>query len=276
MTDIYNKHQMKLLKDYDAVWKDLLELQEYGEQVHHHELNRTRYYDVLRKNLKHLKRPISLEIGCGTGIDLNTVARENEHPICFGSDISEKSILLSLSISKAFGKKVDFFVSDTRNLPLKTNSLDLVFSQGLIEHFQDPLTIINEQVRVLKNGGTIIINVPQKYTGYTLVKKKLMKKDKWELGWETEFSYGDLKKIGRKLGLIEKQIIGYQYWKSWKEPIFVLKDLYDKLNRRNPLKNIQPFPILKRIYDSIWEELEEKWGHYFLQNIVIVFEKRIA
>jgi hypothetical protein len=103
-----------------------------------------------------------------------------------------------------------------------------------------------------------------------------MKKDKWELGWETEFSYGDLKKIGRKLGLIEKQIIGYQYWKSWKEPIFVLKDLYDKLNRRNPLKNIQPFPILKRIYDSIWEELEEKWGHYFLQNIVIVFEKRIA
>ena len=274
MSDICNKHQTNLLKDYDAVWNDLLNLQNYNELFQHHRLNRMRYYDVIRNNLKHLNRPIILEIGCGTSIDSNNVAYDNEHIVCFGTDISKKSILLSLKISKAFRKKVEFFVSDTRNLPLKTNSLDLVFSQGLIEHFEDPLTIIGEQVRVLKNGGAIIVNVPQKYTGYTLAKKKLIKQGKWKLGWETEFSYSDLKKIGRKLGLIEKEGIGYQYWKSWKEPSFLLRDLYNKFNRRNPLNKVQPFPILKRIYDSMWEPLEKKWGHYFLQNIIIVFQKR--
>ena len=79
--------------------------------------------------------------------------------------------------------------------------------------------------------------------------------------------------MGENLKLMEVDVAGYQYWKSWKEPVFVMKDLVDKVFRRLPLNNIRLFKKTKLKYNAIWEKLEKKWGHYFLQNIVIVFQK---
>jgi hypothetical protein len=106
------------------------------------------------------------------------------------------------------------------------------------------------------------------------MKKCAMKNRKWDLGWETEFSYADLKNVGRELGLTTKEAIGYQYWKSWKEPVFVLRDLYEKFQRRNPCRAKRFFLLVKKGYDRFWDCLEKKWGHYFMQNIAIVFQKK--
>ena len=100
-----------------------------------------------------------------------------------------------------------------------------------------------------------------------------MRKGKWHLGWEIEFSYQDLQEMGRCLGFSQKEVLGYQYWRSWKEPVFVLKDLYDKFHRRNPLRQNEPFNSIKQLYDAVWNKIENKWGHYFMQNIVIVYKK---
>lgn len=74
-------------------------------------------------------------------------------------------------------------------------SFDLVFSVGVIEHFKDPIPIIKEQTRVLKKGGFLIIDVPQKYNLYTIVKHMRMKLRIFPFGWETEYSVSDLKEI---------------------------------------------------------------------------------
>jgi SAM-dependent methyltransferase len=165
------------------------------------------------------------------------------------------------------------FLGDTLKLPLKSDLFDVAFSQGLIEHFKNPLSVVSEHKRILKPGGILIINVPQKYTGYTLMKKNNMKKKKWELGWETEFSYKDLKIIAENLKLKEIEVLGYQYWKSWKEPSFVLRDLIDKVYRRVPMNAFKLLKDLQLQYDTFWDKLENKWGHYFLKNIVIVVQK---
>jgi len=215
-----------------------------------------------------------LELGCGTGIDINLIASEKKALQFFASDISPISTKICEHITKMFSNEVRLFVSDTQSLPLSSETFDLVFSQGLVEHFSDPIGVMAEQVRVLANGGILIVNVPQKYTGYTWMKKRAMKNGTWDLGWETEFSYVDLKSAGRKLGLVAKEVIGYQYWKSWREPVFVLRDLYEKCQRRNPWKNKRPFLLMRKGYDRLWGFLEKKWGHYFMQNIVIVFQKK--
>ena len=105
------------------------------------------------------------------------------------------------------------------------------------------------------------------------MKKKEMRNNNWELGWETEFSYNDLKKLGNQLGLKEVCVSGYQYWRSWREPAFVFKDLVDKIFRRMPLFRFKMFAIIRKKYNALWQKLELRWGHYFLQNIIIVFEK---
>lgn len=55
-----------------------------------------------------------------------------------------------------------FLRADGFNIPIKDNVFDCVFSSGVIEHFDNPIDIIKEHVRVCKRGGMVIITVPAK------------------------------------------------------------------------------------------------------------------
>jgi SAM-dependent methyltransferase len=53
-------------------------------------------------------------------------------------------------------------VSSGDNLPFKDNSLDYVISSHVIEHFFDPVSAIQEWIRVIHKGGFVVIIAPQK------------------------------------------------------------------------------------------------------------------
>lgn len=269
-----NDIQAALKNSYDIIWKNFTDRDDYKTLIEDRKTTRKVYYDLINRVFKSFTNPIVLELGCGTGIDINNVYESNRNIKPFASDILPQSVSIGRQVSQSLNNHIKFFVGDTLILPIRDNQVDIVFSQGLVEHFENPLTVIKEQARVLKKGGCLIINVPQKYTGYTLMKKKKMKHNQWDLGWETEFSYKDLTEFGNRLGLSEVGVCGYQYWKSWKEPAFVLRDLYDKFHRRNPFKNYKLFVVLRNCYERFWEKIEQKWGNYFLQNIIIVFQKK--
>jgi ubiquinone/menaquinone biosynthesis C-methylase UbiE len=266
-------YQDQLKQDYNRIWNTFLDKRDYYKPIRSHQINRQAYYEIIKKYISRFNSPLVLELGCGTGIDINIVCEKNKNIQPYASDILTKSIRIGSSVAHIFKNQIRFFVSNTLNLPFKDGEFDIVFSQGLIEHFKNPLAVIKEHTRVLTEGGFLIINVPQKFTGYTLMKKKKMKKNNWELGWETEFSYNDLKKLGNQLGIKEVGVSGYQYWQSWGEPAFVLKDLVDKIFRRMPIVRFKMFALIQKKYNVFWQKLEMKWGHYFLQNIIIVFEK---
>ena len=65
----------------------------------------------------------------------------------------------SVNIKNAF-----FLCGDCFKLPFKDNTFDLVWSQGLIEHFKNPKEIIKEHLRVCKKNGKVLISVPYKYS----------------------------------------------------------------------------------------------------------------
>lgn len=265
--------QRRLTSDYDRIWRDHLHRDDHDETVRNRISDRKSYYDIIQRYVSRESAPRVMELGCGTGIDINLIQQRNPAVRAIGSDISEKSIQVAQRMCGMFGNLMVFFVGDTLRLPLKSGTIDILFSQGLVEHFKEPEAVIEEQARVLCNGGILIVNVPQKYTGYTVMKKRLMRKGKWSLGWETEFSYRELKRMGRDLGLIEREVSGSQYWKSWGEPAFVLSDLANKLQRKTPLRAFAPFQSLAEFYNARWGKLEMMWGHHFLKNIVIVFQK---
>ena len=277
MIQIDHKNFTKgLLADYEKVWDEFIEQDNFASQIDQRFLGRSKYYSAIEKYLYGFPIPKILEIGCGTAIDINLIASRNPQWQCFGGDISQKSITIGLRVREIFGNSVKYLVCDTQTLPIQDDSFDLVFSQGLVEHFRNPESIVAEHSRILKNGGILIINVPQKFTGYTLMKTRRMRQRKWRLGWEAAFSCQDLKALAERLSLKEMEVFGYQYWQSWSEPTFVIRDLYEKLHRRNPLNGLAFFVLIKRAYDHLWQLLEKKWGHYFMQNIVIVLQKKAA
>lgn len=141
-----------------------------------------------------------LEVGAGTGRDTGTLASRNA--VAYALDYSEESLSL---MKKTLGPRVAITCGDALSLPFCDESFDVVFHQGLLEHFRNPGELLDENVRVLKRGGILLVDVPQRYHYYTVLKHILIAFGKWFAGWETEFSARELRSMLEASGV---QVLG--------------------------------------------------------------------
>jgi len=157
-----------------------------------------------------LKRRSILEVGCGRGATLVELARRGANVV--GLDYSEEALAVCKALESRNGiaGRATFVKGDARKLPFPDESFDFVFSVGLIEHFRDPCAILSEQHRVLRPDGVIFLQVPQKYSVYTAVKKLLIRMGRWPYGgWETEFSEKELSELAVRAGFAPEYSYGY-------------------------------------------------------------------
>jgi SAM-dependent methyltransferase len=138
-----------------------------------------------------------LEVGAGSGSDCLTLAKLGAR--CFALDFSPEALKVCQQLAKKAKVEVKTILGDCRQISVRDEFFDLVFSVGLVEHFKNPFPILREQLRVLKKGGFLLVDVPQKYHLYTLVKHLKMRFGLHPFGWETEYSLADLKKIAHQL-----------------------------------------------------------------------------
>ncbi|MFH1754758.1 MAG: methyltransferase domain-containing protein [Candidatus Latescibacterota bacterium] len=142
-----------------------------------------------------------LEVGAGTGRDSEEIAMRGG--IVFTLDYSEEALnLMHDSLSATAG----IICGDAKQIPIATETVDIVFHQGLLEHFRDPETLIDENRRILKKNGILLVDVPQRFHYYTLLKHMLMLVGKWFAGWETEFSPAALRRLVESRGF---EVIGF-------------------------------------------------------------------
>jgi len=182
-------------KHWDDFWADSQQLSDvYGTD------------DRIVRNLAgvvELKGARVLEVGAGTGRDAGAMAAlgATSHAL----DYSEESLGL---MRGALGDNVEIICGDALALPFAAGSFDVVYHQGLLEHFRAPGKLLDENVRVLKTGGVLLVDVPQKFHYYTGLKHILMLAGRWFAGWETEFSISQLKRMAEKNNLEVVHIYG--------------------------------------------------------------------
>lgn len=179
--------------NWDKFWVEKQEFKEVYSNSDRVVRNLMRVMDVKGKRI--------LEVGAGTGRDsLPLIERGAE---IYQLDYSEPALKIMKRIADENKMDVKILGGDTFHLPFKDGTFDVVFHQGLLEHFRVPEAeaLLKENIRVIKHGGLLLVDVPQRYHIYTLIKHALIAVDKWFAGWEREFSVAELRTIMTGLGL---------------------------------------------------------------------------
>src|SRR5207249_11744344 len=131
-----------------------------------------------------------LEVGAGSGRD--SVALAEAGAVAVLLDYSMVSLEVARRVADAAGQRVHLVRADALRMPFRDGAFHVVFHQGLLEHFRDPLPLLRENVRAAVPEGILLVDVPQRFRLDTVAKHFLSAVGMWFACWETEFTIGDL------------------------------------------------------------------------------------
>jgi SAM-dependent methyltransferase len=220
-----------------------------------------------------------LEVGCGTAIDSCLLAAGRVQVRAFACDLSEQAVRLAEKNAQELSVCLNAFAGDVTSLPFPGGFFDLVFSQGVLEHFADPAPAMREQVRVLRPGGALVVDVPQKFNVYTLRKHQAMRENRWPWGWETEYSVNELRAWAPQHGLEVCGAVGYQHGRILDRlVIHPHRAVYRRLAKwrgKNGTNGYRPGSLARR-WEGMWDAIDARIGPYLAINVAIAFRKPAA
>ena len=218
----------------EKIWKKFISNFRNTIQIHLKE------HKTIQANLlKYTKRgQYILEVGSGSGIDSAFLSSKGRK--VFAIDKSLYACKTTKMTCRFFHTDVKLLLADTHFLPFKDNVFDLIFSSGVLHYFKDIKIVINEQKRVLKRKGYIIINVPYTYSFHTIYKKIMYLIKKWPWGWETQYSKKELRDLLKTVGfkIIDTYSWGVDYLSkrlSKKTKIKILRKLLMRIIKKFPV-----------------------------------------
>jgi ubiquinone/menaquinone biosynthesis C-methylase UbiE len=247
---------------WETFWKDKEEIAEVYSNDDRIYLNLIQVTGIQNKKI--------LEVGAGSGRDSLQLAQENA--IVYVLDYSPQALRIVKNLNEQNEVSVYLVQGDAFQIPIPDDTLDIVFHQGLMEHFKDPQSLLKEHFRVLKPGGLLLVDVPQRYHVYTIIKHILIFFNKWFAGWETQFSIGQLKSLMEQSGFIVK----HQYGRWMRPSLFyrTIREVLKKLNLRLPLYP-KGFKFTIKLRDGLRSKfIAKRWAFYTFLDIGVIGQKK--
>lgn len=115
---------------------------------------------------------VCVDLGSGRGTDALRLAEDvGKSGKVFGLDLSDGMIDKAAKTAERLGvENVNFLKADLENMPLESESADLVISNCVINHAENKQNVWNEVFRILKKGGRFVVSdiysskpVPEEY-----------------------------------------------------------------------------------------------------------------
>lgn len=180
-----------------------------------------------------------LEVGSGTGKNCIGLAAERPTAKVIGLDPSLDAVRLGRRAAEL--KKtpnVAFIQGDGMKMPFANGTFDCVFSCGVLEHFETSSLskMLVEQLRVLRQGGTLIASVPNLFNPFHFA-YRIWAGDNYRYGFEKMYTAAQLRELFNALGLIDIEVGGWSLF-------YRLTRLY----RYDPQTNITtPLPLAEHL-----------------------------
>lgn len=121
-------------------------------------------FRIIKREIGNFEAKKVLEIGGGSGKTSLIMALLGASVTIV--DINESALDFSRRIAKQYGieHKIKYVIDNALNLRRVDDDYDLVWSGGLLEHFEshEQKSILRKHIRVCRNGGKVIILVPHR------------------------------------------------------------------------------------------------------------------
>jgi malonyl-CoA O-methyltransferase len=98
---------------------------------------------------------VALDLGCGTGWFTSELGVRSNAGLTLGIDLAPGMLTFARSAS---GSDLTWLAADAEALPLADNSVDLVFSNLMIQWTENPRRALSECKRVLRPGGQLLMS----------------------------------------------------------------------------------------------------------------------
>ncbi len=209
----------------------------------------------------------SLDLGCGDGFLCRTIFREK---FDYGLDNDEAGVVKE-AIKKKRYKKV--IIESATNISLPSKSLNLVFSNSVVEHIPNNYGVLQEVSRILKKNGYFIFTCPSVYFTDYLSKNfggKLY--SKLRNRQFNHFHLYDHKTWKKRLAASKMRLVDYRYYMNETDLVFWEKLLWQqKMYKYFPSLVNNPVYYRKEIIKRIKKAVSSK---YHGANILIIAKKK--
>lgn len=101
-----------------------------------------------------------LELGCGTGAVLRSLARRGDFTgTAVGVDQCRPFIDIASALAQTEGvaDQLAFQIGDAHKLDFPAESFDIVIAHTLISHVTAPIIVLSEMARVVRRGGIVVV-----------------------------------------------------------------------------------------------------------------------
>jgi len=114
---------------------------------------------VIRELKRHHPQGVIMDIGCGPGYLITSMAKSFPDLHIIGLDVSEEMLQLAHDNIEQQGLTGNIILSqgDIKELPFENASIDFIISTASMHHWLHPDMAIQEIYRVLKPGGQFLI-----------------------------------------------------------------------------------------------------------------------
>jgi ubiquinone/menaquinone biosynthesis C-methylase UbiE len=213
------------IKKWDDFYANQINDETYGVE---YESYKKMHLDDIIKQLKEVvdyKNKVYLEIGCGPFFLGQNLAKDCA--LVVGIDFCPSALKIAKKMMDEKGIENYLLIQgDVMNLPFKSDSMDIIYGGGVIEHFKNTQKCINELYRVLKKNGISFNTVPYLNIGSLTYRQvwgnipnapilkqiaefihiKLLKGRHMIFGYEMSFLTSTLKKVHKLAGFQDVKV----------------------------------------------------------------------
>jgi 2-polyprenyl-3-methyl-5-hydroxy-6-metoxy-1,4-benzoquinol methylase len=202
----------------------------------------------LEMNSAYLQNKQILEAGSGTGLVGCLLASYGANVILLDYSLEEiKKYKKHVKALKITG--IEWVRGDIFHIPFISNNFDVVWNEGVIEHFRNPERVLSEMIEVAKKQGCVLVMAPNKLTLHTIFFRPLKRRlgifyqDIW--GTESSYSPNNLGNMLLAIGLKQVKISANNLSRNFIDD-FLLGYL-----ARLPLYSKAVDPALRKMFDKL-------------------------